>query len=125
MAGCTPVLATSLAPTPTAPRLARDELERHLPEALALFRHDVALLTTELVTNAVLHAHSVVDLDLYLYDDGVCVTVVDYGPGTPEIRAPDERGGGYGLRLVDNVATRWGHERVNPRGKRVWFELRS
>lgn len=124
-AGCRRAFTTSLAPTTRAPGIARDEVEHHLPADLAPVRNEVALLTTELVTNAVIHAHSVVDLDLYLYDDGLCVTVTDYGPGTPAIRAPDESGGGYGLRLVDKLATRWGHETIDPLGKRVWFELRS
>lgn len=70
------------------------------------------------------HAGSVVDVDLYLYEDGLCVTVNDFGPGVPAIRAPDETGGGYGLRLVDTLATRWGHEHIHPQGKRVWFQLR-
>lgn len=87
-------------------------------------RHETGLLTTELVTNAVIHARSVVDLDLFLYDDGLCVTVIDFGPGVPAIRAPDQSGGGYGLRLVERLASRWGYEPVDPLGKRVWFEIR-
>jgi hypothetical protein len=105
------------------PRLARDEVERHIPPHLEPLRREAALLTTELVTNAVIHGRSVVDLDLYVDDDGLCLSVVDFGPGVPAIRDPDQNGGGYGLHLVDKLATRWGHERLDPQGKRVWFEL--
>jgi anti-sigma regulatory factor (Ser/Thr protein kinase) len=105
-----------------APRIARDQVERHMPSNFER-RRDAALLTTELVTNAVIHAHSVVDLDLYIDGDQIYVSVVDFGPGEPEIREPDGSGGGYGLQLVDKLATRWGHDALDPLGKRVWFEL--
>ena len=123
-AGCRSVFTTSLAPTRSAPRIARDQVEHHLPAGLAPLHNEVALLTTELVANGVIHAKSVVDVDLYLYDDGLCVTVIDFGPGIPAVRAPAQSGGGDGLRLVDGLATRWGYESINPLGKRVWFELR-
>jgi anti-sigma regulatory factor (Ser/Thr protein kinase) len=106
------------------PHLARDAVDRHIPPHFAPLRHEAALLTTELVTNAVIHGQSVVDLDLYVDDDGLYLSVADFGPGVPTIRAPDPSGGGYGLRIVDNLATRWGHEMLDPQGKRVWFELR-
>jgi two-component sensor histidine kinase len=105
--------------------MARDEVERHLPANLAALGLEVGLLTTELVTNAVIHAHSVVDLDVYVYDDGLRVAVSDFGPGVPAIRTPSESGGGYGLHIVDEIATCWGHEPLIPSGKRVWFELRA
>jgi hypothetical protein len=118
------ILATSYAPTHMAPRLACDEVERHIPPSLEPLRHDAALLTTELVANAVMHGRSVADVDLCVDDDALYLSVVDFGPGVPAIREPDQQGGGYGLHLVDKLATRWGHEMLAPQGKRVWFELR-
>ena len=118
-----PVLATSLAPTRMTPALARDQVERHIPPHLAALRQDAALVTTELVTNAVIHGRSVVDLDLYVDDDGICLSVADLGPGVPAIRVPDTTGGGYGLHIVEKLATRWGHQAIHPQGKRVWAEL--
>jgi anti-sigma regulatory factor (Ser/Thr protein kinase) len=121
-----PVLAATLPPTLAAPRFARNEVlarlhERHL-EQLA---DEAALLTSELVTNAVIHAHSSVDLELYLDDDHIHVSVVDHGEGAPRIREPDPAGGGQGLRIVDSIADQWGHEPLHPFGKRVWFDLQT
>jgi anti-sigma regulatory factor (Ser/Thr protein kinase) len=98
-----------------APRLARAAVKRHIPPQLAPLEPKAAFLATELVTNAVVHAGSI--------DDGLCLSVTDFGPGEPVMRAPDPNGGGYGLHLVNKLATRWGHEMLHPRGKRVWFEL--
>ena len=46
-------------------------------------------------------------------------------PGTTGViapRVPDrEYGGGYGLQLVDKIATRWGVNRTG--GTHVWFEV--
>ena len=37
-------------------------------------------------------------------------------------REPDrEHGGGFGLQLVDKIATRWGVNRTG--GTQVWFEV--
>jgi hypothetical protein len=50
----------------------------------------------------------------------VRVEVADHGPGfDPEIRHETP---GFGLRLVDKLASRWGVER-SARGCRVWFEV--
>lgn len=115
---------------PQAPSLARaavrgfSEQRRMSPEALAT----LALLVSELVSNAVLHsdapASSEIRLRAQLLDaDAVRVEVTDQGSGfhaTP--RGPD-RPGGYGLFLVDRQASRWGIELR--RGTCVWFELAS
>jgi hypothetical protein len=48
------------------------------------------------------------------------VEVADHGPGfDPDIRHETP---GFGLRLVDKLASRWGVER-SARGCRVWFEV--
>src|ERR1700716_4189979 len=54
-----------------------------------------------------------------LSEDHVRVEVADHGPGfDPEVRHDTS---GFGLRLVDKLASRWGVERT-ARGRRVWFE---
>jgi anti-sigma regulatory factor (Ser/Thr protein kinase) len=95
------------------------------PEGEAL----VSLLLTELVTNAVRHGGAGrgerVDVTLDSSGDGLRVAVTDPGAGF------DWRGreagralaeGGYGLLLVDQMATAWGIERRTG-STTVWFEL--
>ena len=85
---------------------------------------DVAtLLVSEVVTNAVLHARS--DIELHLLSGGhfVRVEVGDSSPATPVARRhTHESMRGRGLALVEQLATSWGViER--PDGKVVWFEI--
>jgi anti-sigma regulatory factor (Ser/Thr protein kinase) len=80
------------------------------------------LLTSELVTNAVLHAATSVMLTISCRDNTVRVEIGDAGTEMPSlVEVPDT--GGYGLRLVDRMASRWGVEQVPGTGKTVWFEL--
>ena len=91
--------------------------------ALVALDATVALLTSELVTNAVLHAAGEIDVHVVLGDGVVRVGVTDHGPGLPS-RKPDDDGAttGRGLLLVERLATDWG---VAPtgRGKTVWVEV--
>ena len=84
---------------------------------------DAALLTSELVTNAMRHAsppYAVEVLDLH---GGVLVTVEDSGHGLPERRwPPPEAVSGRGLGIVDSIAAEWGAWPVD-HGKVVWFRL--
>src|SRR3954468_6803791 len=90
--------------------------------------YDLQLLVSEVVTNAVRHGGARqgehVDFRLALTDDQVRLEVRDPGPGfhdvTPELPASD-RGGGYGLYLVDLFATDWGV--TGAEGTCVWFEV--
>lgn len=104
----------------TARRCAVELLRRPLPEEHVRV---VGLLTSELVTNAVVHATTPFELDITLEASVVRVAVGDGAGGRPE---PDDRADGaehgWGLRLVADLATRWGSEAV-PSGKQVWFEL--
>jgi anti-sigma regulatory factor (Ser/Thr protein kinase) len=98
-----------------------------LDGALADSRDTVRLLVTELVSNSVVHAGAdeqcAIDLMVSADTDRVRVEVEDHGPGfEPRRSEPDlERGGGFGLFLVEKLADRWGVEPERP--TRVWFEL--
>ena len=83
------------------------------------------LLTSELVTNAVVHASARPVLDVAVQPSTLRVSVEDDGAGQPRVPVdnPVLAEGGRGLFLVDALATRWGTEAREPRGKAVWFEL--
>jgi anti-sigma regulatory factor (Ser/Thr protein kinase) len=87
----------------------------------------LALLVSELVSNAVLHsdapaASSILLCARLLDPRSVRIEVIDRGSGFTAVgRDPARPNGGYGLYLVDMQATRWGVDRQG--GTRVWFEL--
>lgn len=86
-------------------------------------RHDVLLLTSELVTNAVLHGRSEVCVEVVVEREVLRVSVLDENSRRPLPVSEDENAlDGRGLALVDAVAARWGVE-DRPSGKAVWFEL--
>lgn len=105
-------------------RHALQELEATLPERRL---DDVRLLVSELVTNAIRHAHAgpgaTVRLIVQADADRLRVEVHDHGGGfSPSVPDPDPtRAGGWGLYLVEQLADRWGVDGAN--GTRVWFEL--
>ena len=80
------------------------------------------LLTSELVTNAVRHAATEIMLRVEVDAKTVRVEVTDTGKAMPTVtETPDV--GGYGLRIVDQLAARWGVDPVPNDGKTVWFEV--
>jgi serine phosphatase RsbU (regulator of sigma subunit)/anti-sigma regulatory factor (Ser/Thr protein kinase) len=108
---------------PTA-RRAIKELERALEPELF---EKVALLVSELVTNAVRHASApdsaTIELRAEAFGDRVRVEVSDRGPGfEPRRRTVGERSAsGWGLYLVDALSDRWGVSRTG--GTTVWLEI--
>ena len=84
-----------------------------------------SLLVSEVVTNALVHSGTTIDVSMALGDDGVLVEVGDGGQHLPARRhyAPTASTG-RGLALLDETATAWG---VVPgvRGKTVWFQVDS
>ena len=85
----------------------------------------VVLLASELVTNAVLHAHTDVELGVVIDGGRALVCVADRLPGEP-LTARDhsrDRPGGRGLALVADLSERWGTATWTG-GKTVWFTMR-
>lgn len=81
------------------------------------------LLTSELVTNAVLHGRSDVRITVRATATGVRVEVADDNDRPPVRQSDDETAlSGRGLSLVEHTATRWGVT-VPEIGKVVWFYL--
>ncbi len=83
------------------------------------------LACTELVTNAVLHAHSPVTVTVEVRPSEVYVAVGDTSPDLPRQRPGDDRATtGRGMRLVARLASEHGVRR-DDHGKTVWFTLRT
>jgi anti-sigma regulatory factor (Ser/Thr protein kinase) len=81
------------------------------------------LLTSELVTNALLHAGTDLTVHVESTDLGIRIAVDDGSDELPRVGALDDAAcGGRGLPLVAALAARWGYEAL-PSGKRVWFEV--
>jgi anti-sigma regulatory factor (Ser/Thr protein kinase) len=124
-------------PLETSPRIARDFVASVLRE-LSLdtdLVEDATLCTSELVTNACVHAKGD-GAALWLSADpqGIRVVVYDGDENPPVIRELTSEGwetGGRGLFLVDALTRgSWGHGVAvpydgpsRPEGKAVWFDL--
>ncbi|MCI3246223.1 SpoIIE family protein phosphatase [Streptomyces spinosisporus] len=90
---------------------------------------DAVVLTSELVTNAVVHAGTSADVLCLRSDEGVRIEVADRYPereiplqGSPVNMGSPDREGGRGLQLCAALAGRWGVE-YTPTHKQVWFQL--
>ncbi len=81
------------------------------------------LLVTEVVTNALLHAGTSIDLSAVLGEDGLRVVVADGSPHLPvRRRYGPSAGTGRGLMILDQLVDDWGVEQRDF-GKAVWFRL--
>jgi PAS domain S-box-containing protein len=102
-----------------ARRFARRTLEGW---GLTALTDQTELLTSELVTNALVHAGAPTQLRLFR-NQALTVEVSDVDGHAPRMRrALEDDEGGRGMHLVNELAHRWG-SRGTPRGKVVWFEL--
>jgi anti-sigma regulatory factor (Ser/Thr protein kinase) len=122
----TEVLSLDLACDRHAPATVRDALARS--GRMGQLLEDGLLVASELVTNAVRHsgcaADHVLQIRVRRREDHVLISVHD--PGLSDHSAEIGRGdpsqpGGWGLRIIERLARRWGAER--PDGYRVWAEL--
>lgn len=106
-------------------RQARAYLRRALPSMGCLHvLDDAALLLSEVVNNAVLHANSGVEVQLQRTADSLHVEVADRGAGGVLRRdAAHLDMGGRGVALLASVADAWGATADGASGHRVWFEL--
>ncbi|MEV6665461.1 SpoIIE family protein phosphatase [Streptomyces nigra] len=90
---------------------------------------DAVVLTSELVTNAVVHAGTSADVLCLRSEDGVRIEVADRYPereiplqGSPVNMGSPDREGGRGLQLCAALAGHWGVD-YSPTHKQVWFQL--
>ncbi len=88
-------------------------------------RHATELMTSEVVTNALLHGAGDVTFGMTAGTTSVRVEVGDAGVCRPSCTAARETAeGGRGMNIVDALASAWGVADNAP-GKIVWFEVPS
>jgi GAF domain-containing protein len=105
--------------TPTARHWVTEQLHDVPDDVIAC----AALLTSELVTNAVLHAATPFTVTLHHMEDRIRVDVADGNPVVPSIKDyAADAATGRGLTLFNTLASNWGVLPVVG-GKIVWFEL--
>lgn len=105
-----------------ARRFVRDVLmSRQVPDHVV---STVELLTSEVVTNAIVHGRSGPQLVVEVTDHLIRVAVRDLSADVPVRRMTriDDLSG-RGVIIVDELASAWGVEHDLDGGKHVWFEV--
>lgn len=116
---------TRLESTVHAPRAARDAVADACAEwDLPGWVVPTEIIASELVTNAVRHAGTVLDLRITLRDHLLRVSVQDRNPAMARpVTASSSDHHGRGLLIIGSVAASWGSEPIAD-GKVVWATLR-
>jgi anti-anti-sigma factor len=120
-----PLLRERIEPDRNAPGVARFAVADFC-QRLGIRQHDAAqLVASELVTNAVVHAGTAIDLTLRFVEPVLHIAVRDRAGGVPRMRGivDESSESGRGLLLVDALAERWGSF-VPHSGKIVWARVR-
>lgn len=115
----------TLDPVPASVGVARSFLREALADADADDQETAVLLASELVTNAILHARTPVQVGVVLDRGRALVCVADQLAGGGAVRSrghSQDRPGGRGLALVDQLSEKWGTESYTG-GKTVWFTI--
>jgi anti-sigma regulatory factor (Ser/Thr protein kinase) len=119
-------IRTMLTPHPTsvgaARRFVRDVLmSRQVADGVV---DTVELLTSEVVTNAIIHGRSGPQLAVEIGECAVRVAVRDLSPKLPvrHVGRLDDVSG-RGVVIVEELASAWGVEQEGNGSKQVWFEV--
>jgi hypothetical protein len=121
-----PRISRRIWPDRNAPAAARGVVQEFCEaQRIGGDRDAAQLIASELVTNAVVHAGTSMELTLRLVAPHLHIAVRDGGEGHPRINgAVDESAeSGRGLLLVDALASAWG-SLVPSTGKIVWATVR-
>jgi anti-anti-sigma regulatory factor len=118
-------LTLTLGPEVSAASTARRLIDRTLAAwGLTVLRDPARLVMTELVSNAVRHARTALEISLAWQPDAIHLSVRDHNPAPPRPGGPvaPTVEGGRGLLVVDLLARAWGTTPTRD-GKVVWASL--
>src|SRR3954453_4917763 len=120
----------TLPPAPDSARHARRFVADVLTDVLSDARAEgtlldlATLLTSELVTNGIVHAHTELRVVVDVTERFVRVEVNDGNPLLPARREYDASAmTGRGMEMVELLSHEFGAEPIDGDGKRVWFRL--
>ena len=115
----------TLPPAPESARQARRIVTEVVTAARADAYLDIAtLLTSELVTNGIVHAHTDLQVVVEATASWVRVEVIDGNPMLPLRKTYDDEAlTGRGMEMVELLSTDYGVTPLADDGKRVWFRL--
>jgi anti-anti-sigma regulatory factor len=121
-----PCARHEMEPDRFAPAIARDAVDSFCLSNTLDPLDPAQLVTSELVTNAVLHAGTQITLTLRLIGPFLHIAVRDRGGGVVRIASVVDEftENGRGLLLVDALAAAWGNL-VTATGKVVWATIRT
>ena len=116
--------ARSFSADVSSPARVRRFVRRALASELPADKLQTAvLLSSELATNAVLHARTDFDVRLCVTRSTLRIAITDGSSRPPSPVVVDgDATSGRGLGLLDQLSTRWGIETVAS-GKSIWFEI--
>lgn len=112
-----------LHPVPRAVNETRRFLRDRAPKLPPGVEDALLLLSSELVTNAILHARTDIDVTLLVNEDYVAVAVHDLDLTLPGHDPYANREGGWGLGIVRAMADAQGMSPDPHGGKTAWFRL--
>jgi len=112
-----------LTPAPRSVSRARHFLRDNAPNLPAETAYTLELLASELITNAVMHARTPLEIHLLVSNTSVVVAVHDLDLGSPLQDPYADREGGWGLSLVAALAHAWSIDVHAEGGKTAWFQL--
>jgi two-component sensor histidine kinase len=110
-------------PLPRVAGEARKFVRAHSPALPSETLDALLLLTSELVSNAVLHARTMLHVTVAVTDQSVVVAVHDLDLTRPEQDPYPQREGGWGLGLVAALAHSAAMSPHPDGGKTAWFRL--
>jgi two-component sensor histidine kinase len=113
-----------LQPVPRLVQSARHFVRDRLPRLADDTVDALLLMTSELVTNAVIHARTPLEVGVTVSRDCVLVSVHDLDLARPSQLPYSDRDGGRGLGMVSVLADEHAMEQHDGDGKTAWFRVR-
>ena len=102
---------------------ARIEVIELLEELEVPQTYEAAIIVDELVSNVVVHAKTMFELEVERWQNGIKIIVRDLSIQEPSIQALDPLSeSGRGLFMIDSIADEWGHH-VHESGKCIWADI--